>query len=138
MASVNRVDLIGNLGKDPEMRATKSGMKVASFSVATKEFRKGQNGEKQEFTEWHNIVCWDKQAENAAKYLSKGKSVYIEGRLQTRKWEDKNGVDRYTTEIVARNVQYLSPSDKRSTEPPKEEEPPPETKESNPIDEIPF
>lgn len=107
MASLNKVMLIGNLGKDPEVRYTTSNQAVASFSVATSETYKDRNGEKQEKTEWHNVVLWGKLAEIAKDYLAKGKTVYIEGRLQTRKWQDRDGRDRYTTEIVGDRMQML-------------------------------
>src|SRR5512137_55283 len=109
MASLNKVMLIGNLGKDPEVRYTTSGQGVASFSLATTEKYKNKSGEWEEKTEWHNIVLWGKLAEIAKDYLSKGKTAYIEGRLQTRKWQDKDGRDRYTTEIVGDRLQLLSP-----------------------------
>jgi single-strand DNA-binding protein len=108
MASLNKVMLIGNLGKDPELRYTASGTPVASFSLATSDRIKGKNGEWEEKTEWHNITLWSRLAEIAGEYLSKGKTVYIEGRLQTRKWQDKDGKDRYTTEIVGEKMQMLS------------------------------
>ena len=108
MASVNKVILIGNLGKDPELRYTQSGQAVTNFNIATTERFGGRDGgEMQERTEWHRIVTWGKTAENCAQYLSKGRSVYIEGRLQTRDWEDKEGNKRYTTEITALRVQFL-------------------------------
>ena len=113
MASLNKVMLIGNLGKDPEVRYTASGQAVASFSLATSEKFKGKSGEWEERTEWHNITLWGKLAEIAGEYLSKGKTAYIEGRLQTRKWQDKNGNDRYTTEIVGDKMQMLSPKGER-------------------------
>jgi single-strand DNA-binding protein len=109
MASLNKVMLIGNLGKDPEVRFTGSGQAVAGFSLATSEKFKNKSGEWEERTEWHNITLWGKLAEIAGEYLSKGKTVYIEGRLQTRKWQDKSGNDRYTTEIVGDKMQMLSP-----------------------------
>jgi single-strand DNA-binding protein len=109
MASLNKVMLIGNLGKDPEVRYTTSGTAVASFSVATTDKIKNKNGEWEERTEWHNITLWARLAEIAGEYLSKGKTVFIEGRLQTRKWQDKDGRDRYTTEIVGEKMQMLSP-----------------------------
>jgi single-strand DNA-binding protein len=109
MASLNKVMLIGNLGKDPEVRYTTSGQAVASFSVATSEKFKNKSGDMEERTEWHNVVLWGKLAEIAKEYLSKGKTAYIEGRLQTRKWQDKEGRDRYTTEIVGDRMQMLSP-----------------------------
>lgn len=114
MASLNKVMLIGNLGKDPEVRFTASGQAVASFSLATSETYKDKNGEKVEKTEWHNITLWGKLGEIAGEYLSKGKTVYIEGRLQTRKWQDKSGNDRYTTEIVGDKMQMLSAKGERS------------------------
>jgi single-strand DNA-binding protein len=107
MASLNRVFIIGNLGKDPELRYTQNQNAVATFSVATTDTRTGADGQRQEQTEWHNIVVWGKTAENCSKYLAKGRSVLVEGRLQTRSWEDKNGQKRYTTEIVANNVTFL-------------------------------
>ena len=109
MASLNKVMLIGNLGKDPEVRYTTSGQGVASFSLATTEKYKNKSGEWEEKTEWHNVVLWGKLAEIAKDYLAKGKTAYIEGRLQTRKWQDKDGRDRYTTEIVGDRLQLLSP-----------------------------
>ena len=108
MASLNKVMLIGNLGKDPEVRYTAGGTAVASFSLATSEKFKGKTGEWEEKTEWHNITLWARLAEIAGEYLSKGKTVYIEGRLQTRKWQAKDGKDRYTTEIVGEKMQMLS------------------------------
>ena len=107
MASVNKVILIGNLGRDPEIRYLPSGQAVANFTVATNDRWTDREGKPQERTEWHRIVVWAKQAENCANYLSKGRSVYIEGRLQTREWEDKEGQKRSTTEIVAQNVTFL-------------------------------
>jgi len=108
MASLNKVMLIGNLGKDPEVRYTTAGTAVASFSVATTDKFKNKSGEWEEKTEWHNVTLWARLAEIAGEYLSKGKPVYIEGRLQTRKWQDKEGKDRYTTEIVGEKMQMLS------------------------------
>ncbi|HEY8540700.1 MAG TPA: single-stranded DNA-binding protein [Steroidobacteraceae bacterium] len=105
---VNKVILIGNLGKDPETRYMPNGKPVTSFSIATSEtWTDRQTGDKQERTEWHNIVMFEKLAEIAAEYLRKGSQVYIEGSLRTRKWQDKDGKDRYTTEIVARDMQML-------------------------------
>jgi single-strand DNA-binding protein len=108
MAGVNRVILIGNLGKDPEIRSLEGGVKVANFSLATTETYKGKNGEKVEQTEWHNIVLWRGLAEVAESYLKKGNSVFIEGKIRTRDWTDKDGNKRYTTEIVADNMVMLS------------------------------
>ena len=107
MASVNKVMLIGNLGRDPELRYTQGGSAVCNFSVATNERWRDKDGNNQERTEWHRIVVWGKQAENCAQYLQKGRTVYIEGRLQTRDWEDREGNKRQTTEINAMTVQFL-------------------------------
>ena len=107
MASVNRVILIGNLGRDPELRYTQTGQAVTNFSIATNEKWKDKEGQPQERTEWHRIIVWGKPAENCAQYLQKGRSVYIEGRLQTRDWEDREGNKRQTTEVVAQTVQFL-------------------------------
>jgi len=108
MAGVNKVILIGNLGRDPELRYTQGGQPVASFSLATSEnWNDRQSGERQERTEWHRIVVWGRTAEMCAKYLSKGRTVYIEGRLQTREWEDKDRNKRRTTEVNAQTVQFL-------------------------------
>src|SRR5688572_15786131 len=109
MSGVNKVILIGRLGKDPEVRNLDNGAVVANFSIATSESYKDRTtGEKKEITEWHNIVLWRGLAEIAQKYLRKGDMVYIEGKLRTRSWE-KEGVTRYTTEIVADNINMLSP-----------------------------
>ena len=109
MASVNKVILIGNLGKDPEVRYSQAGAAIASFNVATTETWKKQDGTKEELTEWHRIVAFGRLGEICGEYLSKGSKVFIEGRLQTRKWEDKEGITKYTTEIVAREMKMLSP-----------------------------
>jgi len=107
MASVNKVILIGNLGKDPELRYTPQGRAVVNFSLATTERWTNKNGEKQERTEWHRIVLWGRQAEVANQYLKKGSPCYIEGRITTRSWEDKDKVKRYTTEIEGLGLQLL-------------------------------
>jgi single-strand DNA-binding protein len=105
---INKVILIGNLGKDPETRYTPSNAAVTNLTIATSDsWRDKQSGEQQERTEWHRVVCWNRTAEIAAEYLKKGSKVYIEGRLQTRKWQAKDGQDRYTTEIVANDLQFL-------------------------------
>src|SRR5262245_35845032 len=105
---INKVILIGNLGQDPESRTTPGGTTVTNIRIATSEsWRDKQSGEMKENTEWHSIVLWNKLGEIAAEYLRKGSQVYIEGRLQTRKWQDKQGNDRYTTEIVASEMQML-------------------------------
>ena len=105
--SLNRVLIIGRIGKDPEVRHTQSGQSVASFSVATDESYKDQSGQKVEKTEWHRITAWGKQAEFIGNYLGKGRLVYIEGKIETRKWTDNNGQERYTTEIKAERVQAM-------------------------------
>ena len=107
MAGVNKVILIGNLGRDPELRYTKSGQAVANFSLATTESYQSREGKREERTEWHRIVAWGKTAELCTKYLNKGRRVYVEGQLRTRDWEDKEGHKRQTTEIHAQTVQFL-------------------------------
>lgn len=107
MASVNKVILVGNLGRDPEVRYMPDGAAITNISVATTDAWKDKNGEKQERTEWHRVAFFGKLAEIAGEYLKKGSQVYLEGRLQTRKWQDKEGQDRYTTEIVADRMQML-------------------------------
>jgi single-strand DNA-binding protein len=107
MASVNKVIIIGNLGRDPETRYMPDGGAITNVSVATTEVWKDKNGEKQEKTEWHRVAFFGKLAEIAGEYLKKGSQVYVEGRLQTRKWQDKDGADKYTTEIVANAMQML-------------------------------
>jgi single-strand DNA-binding protein len=110
MASVNKVILIGNLGADPELSTTQQGTALAKFRIATTETWKDRNtGERQERTEWHSIVAWDKLAQICGEYLHKGKMVYVEGSLQTRSWDDQNGQKRYKTEIKANNILMLSP-----------------------------
>lgn len=109
--SLNKVFLIGRLGGNPDVRSTSTGQDVASFSIATDESYTNKNGEKNEKTEWHKIVAWGQQAEFAANYLHKGSLVYIEGKIETRKWQDKSGTDRYTTEVKADRVLGL---DKKS------------------------
>ena len=105
--SLNKTMIIGNLGADPEVRTTPGGTRVATLSVATSRSWTGKTGDQQERTEWHRIVVWGKSAENCAQFLQKGRSVYIEGKLQTQEWEDKDGNKRKTTEIVAQTVQFL-------------------------------
>lgn len=107
MSGVNKVILIGRLGTDPEIRYTQQGSAVANFNIATSENWTDKAGEKQEKTEWHRIVVWGKVAELCSQYLAKGRQVFVEGRLQTRQWEDKDGGKRYTTEVVANTVQFL-------------------------------
>ena len=107
MAGVNKVILLGNLGRDPELRYTQSGQAVANFTLATSENWNDKSGERVEKTEWHRVVVWGKVAELCSQYLSKGRSVYLEGRIQTREWEDKEGQKRFTTEVNAQTVQFL-------------------------------
>lgn len=109
--SVNKAIIVGNLGSDPELRETRGGGSVANFSIATNERWADKNGQAQERTEWHRIVTFGKTADNCAKYLAKGRQVYVEGRLQTNEWKDKDGNERKTTEIVANNVTFLSGGD---------------------------
>ena len=141
MASVNKAILIGNLGGDPELRYTPSGMAVCNFSIATTEkWRDKQTNEMKESTNWHRIVLWGKQAETAKQYLTKGSPVYIEGRIQTRSWDD-NGVKKYITEIVGQRLQFLG---RRSGEAAAEGDapPPPEADAAPPLteedDDLPF
>ena len=108
MASVNKVILIGNLGRDPEVRYAPSGAAICNVTIATsRQWKDKTSGERQEETEWHRVVFYDRLAEIAGEYLKKGKSVYIEGRLKTRKWADKEGVEKYTTEIIANEMTML-------------------------------
>lgn len=113
MASVNKVILVGSLGRDPEIRYMPNGDAACNLSVATSESWKDKSGEKQERTEWHRISMFGKLAEIAGQYLAKGSSVYLEGKLQTRKWTDKDGVDKYTTEIIADRMQMLGGKEQR-------------------------
>ena len=106
---INKVILVGNLGQDPELRYTQAGTAVATLSVATSRVWKDRDGNKQEETEWHRVIVWAQTAEFCGNYLTKGNKVYVEGRLQTRKWQDQNGNDRYTTEIVSNELKSLTP-----------------------------
>lgn len=117
MASVNKVILIGNLGADPELRYTATGTAVANFNLATKDTWTSKEGNKEEKTEWHRIVAWARLAEICGEYLAKGKQVYIEGKMRTRSWEDRDGNKRYTTEVLAQTMQMLgSPGDRGVSE----------------------
>ncbi len=134
---INKAILIGNLGSDPEVRYTQSGTAVANFTMATSEKWKGQDGEWKDQTEWHRIVVWAKLAEICGEYLSKGSKIYIEGRIQTRQWDDKDGNKRYTTEIVAREMKMLD--SKGATSSGGYEEPPlPEPRSGADGEEVPF
>jgi single-strand DNA-binding protein len=109
MAGVNKAILVGNLGRDPELRQTPNGQSVVNFTLATSENWTDKGGERQERTEWHRIVVWGRTAEMCNQYLSKGRTVYVEGRIQTREWEDKDGNKRYTTEVNAQTVNFIGP-----------------------------
>lgn len=122
MASVNKVIIVGNLGQDPEVRYTASGAAVCNLSVATTYSAKDQSGERKEETEWHRVTLFNRLAEVAGEYLKKGRSVYIEGRLRTRKWQDQNGQDRYTTEIIADQMQMLGGRDDGGQQPQKQQQ----------------
>ena len=112
MAGINKVILVGNLGKDPEVRYLEGGIAVANFPIATSETYKDKNsGERKTSTEWHNIVLWRGLAEIAEKFLKKGAQIYVEGKLRTRQWQDKDGNNRYTTEVVGDNLQMLGKKD---------------------------
>ncbi len=137
---VNKVILIGRLGKDPDVRHLEGGSTVANFTLATSETYKDKAGNRQELTEWHNIVVWRRQAEIAEQYLHKGSLIYLEGRLRTRSWEDKDGNKRYTTEVEAQTFKML---DRKSDQEPASAPPPPEPErkdviEENPDDDLPF
>lgn len=131
MASVNKVILIGNLGKDPETRYMSNGDAVSNISIACSETWKDKNGEKQEKTEWVNVVFYKKLAEIVSQYLNKGSQIYVEGRLETRKWTDKNGIDRYTTQVIASEMRMLgsNQSNKQNNQ---------ASRVSNDDDDIPF
>jgi single-strand DNA-binding protein len=124
MSGVNKVILVGHLGADPTMRHTQSGTAVVQFNLATTERYNDRSGERQERTEWHRIVAWAKLAEICNQYLKKGKQVYIEGRLQTRQWEDQSGNKRYTTEVVANNMVMLGRAGDVANDVPAQEFPP--------------
>jgi single-strand DNA-binding protein len=116
MAGVNKVILVGNLGKDPEMRRLDGGIARVSFSLATTEYYKDKEGKRIEQTEWHNIVLWRAIAESAEKFLKKGYTIYLEGKLQTRKWQDKDGQTRNTTEIIGESFQLIRRNDAAGTQ----------------------
>jgi single-strand DNA-binding protein len=117
MAGINKVILVGNVGRDPEVRTTPSGQQVAKFSLATSENFTSKAGEKQERTEWHNIVVWGKLADLCKQYVQKGRQIYVEGRLQTSSWNDPQGNKKYRTEIVAQTVQFLGRPGERQSVP---------------------
>ncbi len=139
MAGVNKVILLGHLGKDPEIRTTENGVKVATFSLATSESYKNKEGQKIDQTEWHNIVIWRGLAEIAEKFLKKGSQVYLEGKIRTRNWDDKEGIKRYTTEIIVDNLNLVGT--KRDEAPPLPIEPdimPKASMAPGPDDDLPF
>jgi single-strand DNA-binding protein len=143
MSGVNKVILIGNLGANPELRYTQGQQAVANLRLATTEKWTDKNGQKQEATEWHRVVVWGKQAEICGQYLTKGRQVYIEGSIRTRQWQDQQGQKRYTTEIVARNVQMLGGRGERPSDETEATVPPDETTirddfGGGPDDDIPF
>lgn len=140
MSGINKVILIGHLGKDPEMRQASSGDAIANFSLATsEEWKDKETGEKKQKTEWHRIVAFKRLGEICGEYLSKGSQVYVEGRLQTRSWEDKEGVKKYTTEIVASTIQFLGGKDSdRSSEDSSKGQPDAHKPKSDAMDDIPF
>ncbi|MFH2007515.1 MAG: single-stranded DNA-binding protein [bacterium] len=137
---INKAILVGNLGGDPELRYTSGGQAVCDMRIATSEKWTGKDGQLQERTEWHRIVVWGRTAETCNEYLKKGSQIYLEGRIQTRKWEDRDGNQRYTTEIVANKVLFLSGGGRRDDRtfdgppPPSDQDAPPEPGD----DEIPF
>lgn len=137
---INKVILVGNLGNDPDIRHTQTGTTIANLSVATSESWKDQQGQKQERTEWHRVVIYGRSAEIARDYLRKGSKLYLEGRLNTRKWQDKQGTDHYTTEVICREFQVLdsAPGDRQPSAPrpaPQASTPGPGP---GPVDEIPY
>ncbi len=138
MANLNKVMLIGRLGADPEVRYTPSGAAVANFNIATNWWQTNKEGEKEKRTEWHRIVAWRKLGETCGEYLHKGSLVYIEGRLQTRDWEDRDGNKRYTTEIIAFGMQMLDKKEEPEEPVSIEESFPTEEPADLPEDDIPF
>ncbi|HWR82594.1 MAG TPA: single-stranded DNA-binding protein [Candidatus Deferrimicrobium sp.] len=139
--TVNKAILIGNLGADPELRYTPSGKAVASFSLATTERFTGEDGQMKESTVWHKIVVWGKQAENVKEYLRKGRQVYVEGRIENRSYDDKEGNKRYVSEIVARNIRFLGTREGAAETPvdtsgPRQAAVPPDASEAD--DDLPF
>ncbi|MBN1334935.1 MAG: single-stranded DNA-binding protein [Deltaproteobacteria bacterium] len=148
--TVNKAILVGNLGQDPELRTTAGGSPVCTLRVATTDRRKDKDGNWSDYTEWHTVVVFGRQAETASTYLRKGRMVYVEGRLQTRKWQDRNGQDRWTTEIVADSVRFLgggqqqgsgrrdAPRRDPDTDPGIQDEPPPPPDGDPPYEDVPF
>lgn len=114
---INRVTLVGNLGQDPELKTTPSGQNVCQLRLATTETYKDRDGQKQEATEWHTVVVWGNQAEACGRHLAKGRQVYVEGKIKTRKWTDKEGKERFSTEVVASDVRFLGSAPAKKSEP---------------------
>ena len=141
MAGINKVILVGNLGRDPEVRTLENGAKVANFTLATSESYKNREGQRVTTTEWHNIVLWRGLADIAERYLSKGNQVYIEGKIRTRSWDDKDGIKRYTTEILGDNLTMLGgrrDMEESEPSPPAAQETAPESNVSDEKDDLPF
>jgi single-strand DNA-binding protein len=141
MSGVNKVILVGNLGSDPALRYTPTGTPVCNFNIATTEKFTSKSGEKESRTEWHRIVAWARLAEICNEYLKKGKQVYIEGRLQTRSWEDQNGNKKFTTEVIANNMVMLGRAGEATADAPAQEFPPEESAAPTPAtndDDLPF
>ena len=138
--SVNKVILVGRLGKDPDLRYTPGGQAVASFSLATNRQWKSQEGQKQEETTWHNIVAWGKRAETLKEYMSKGRQIYIEGRIANRSYDDKEGNKRYVSEVVVENFQFLGDRGSAEADPstPESSTPPPAGESGGDDDDLPF
>lgn len=138
MSSVNKVILLGRLGSDPEVRFTAGGQAVANFRIATSESWKDKSGQKQERTEWHRIVVWGKLAELCGEYLKKGRQVYLEGKIQTQEWTDKEGKKNYTTEIIAQHVTFLGGKGERGSAPETAGVPDSQMAQGGETDDIPF
>lgn len=139
MAGINKVILIGNLGKDPEIRTIESGAKVATFSLATSESYKNKEGQRVDQTEWHNIVLWRGLAEVAEKFLKKGSQIYLEGKIRSRSWDDKEGNKKYTTEIIGDTLTMLGSKREESSAPVEPTVNPANTETSTPVsDDLPF
>jgi single-strand DNA-binding protein len=139
---INKVILLGNVGQDPELRYTPSGQAVCDLRLATTERRAGRDGaQAKEYTEWHTVVVWGKQGENVKQYVQKGRQLYVEGRIQTRSWDDRDGKKRYTTEVVANKVLFIGGGGGRRSEGGSDEPPPPSDADVPPSggdEEIPF
>lgn len=138
---INKVILLGNVGKDPELRYTSGGQAVCELRLATTEKYSGRDGQNKESTEWHRVIVWGKQGENVKQYVQKGRQLYVEGRIQTRTWDDRDGKKQYTTEVVAARVLFLGGGGGRRSDGPGDEPPPPADHDIPPSggdDDIPF